>query len=172
MRSTLVMPLPVPWANATPTAMLIVQSSWNGVLLESRQFSPGTGPITLGDAVGHRLYLLGRPTIWVPGFLAPVSWLIPELVAVREERRGTFFMPADDLPMPDHALFQWFEDTWVCTVSPSWEIFVEQWGEECTMPEGSSMTLPFFRMYEGTRVVVEAGPTRIEAEMLRPATSA
>ncbi len=72
--------------------------------------------------------------------------------------------------MPEHPLFSWWDDAWVCTLSPDWVVRIERNGQEVPAPLGDGMTLPWLRMEDGLRLILQCGPTSIEASLVYPAT--
>jgi hypothetical protein len=106
--------------------VLEVAEIWGDTVLDVRHFTPKAGRINVGASTGYRWRFLGMPIGWVSPAFAKFAWLLaPTLSEAREEARNDFYVPPEDLPEDDFALFEYAGGGYVFNWSDQWSGFVD-----------------------------------------------
>jgi pSer/pThr/pTyr-binding forkhead associated (FHA) protein len=118
--------------------VLEVHQIWQNVLLETKHFDNGID-CTIGDAVGHRWYMLGAPIGWVPDALAPILKVSPPVwSSVKNEWRNDFYASEGVMPEREHGFHKLFEATssgHVANLAADWKAHVEIGDERYTLEQ-------------------------------------
>lgn len=116
--------------------VLMVAQSWGDIVVDTKHFAKGQGPVTLGDRTGWRWRMLGFPLAWVPEPFSKVAWLFgPTISEAVCETRDDFYAPPSDLPEDGYKMFEWQGSQYVAHISDKWSGFVDMGEERLTFPE-------------------------------------
>jgi outer membrane biosynthesis protein TonB len=106
--------------------VLEVAEIWGDTVLDVKHYPPGHSKVSVGTSTGYRWRFVGIPIAWVPPAFAKVTWLLaPTLSEASEEWRNDFYVPPEDLPHEDFALFEWTGENYVFNMSDRWSGFVD-----------------------------------------------
>lgn len=161
--------------------VLEVAEIWGDMIMDVKQYAPGSKPITLGTATAYRWRYLGMPIAWVPGFFGKVDWVLgPWLSEVQEEWKNEFYVPTDNLPGEGFALIEWDGSRYVCNFSNQWAGFVDIGDQRLLFQDlissgkakavgGNLYQVP---ITEDTRVLADIGHVVFFAHMVHPGRKA
>ncbi|NOY27674.1 MAG: AgmX/PglI C-terminal domain-containing protein [Oligoflexia bacterium] len=122
--------------DSTKGKVLMVAQAWSDILVDTKHYAKGQGPITLGDRTGWRWRFLGVPIAWVPDAFAKVAWMFgPTLSEAICETKDDFYAPPQDLPEDGYKIFEWQGGQYVMHLSEKWSGFVDMGEERQTFPE-------------------------------------
>ena len=106
--------------------VLEVAEIWGDTVMDVKHYTPGTGKVSIGTSTGYRWRFVGIPLAWVPPAFAKITWMLaPTLSEASEEWRNDFYVPPEDLPHDDFALFEWAGGGYVFNMSDKWSGFVD-----------------------------------------------
>ncbi len=106
--------------------VLEVAEIWGDVIMDIKHYPKGTKAVTVGSSTGYRWRVIGQPIAWVPAGFSKVAWLIaPTLSEATEEWRTEFYVPSENLPHDEYALFEWAGGGFVCNFSDQWAGFMD-----------------------------------------------
>ena len=157
--------------------VLEVAQVWSETILDIKHYAKGGKPVTAGSSTGLRWRYLGLPIAWVPPFFGKIAWAFgPTLSEATEEWRNEFYVPAENLPKDEYALFEWVGGQYVCNVSDKWSGFVDIGEERHTLQElieSGKATASGSGQYQvpigdDTRVVADVGNSIIFGQMVYP----
>jgi outer membrane biosynthesis protein TonB len=112
--------------DANKPKVLEIAEIWGDSVMDVQHFQPGQKRISIGTSTGYRWRFVGVPLAWVPPAFAKVTWLLaPTLSEASEEWRNDFYVPPEDLPHDDFALFEWAGGGYVFNMSDKWSGFVD-----------------------------------------------
>ncbi len=106
--------------------VLEVAEIWGDTVMDVKHYPPGHERVSIGTSTGYRWRFVGVPLAWVPPAFAKFTWLLaPTLSEASEEWRNEFYVPPEDLPHDDFALFEWSGGGYVFNMSDKWSGFVD-----------------------------------------------
>jgi len=110
----------------TKPKVLEIAEIWGDTVMDVKHYQPAFGKISIGTSTGYRWRFVGIPLGWVPPAFANFTWLLaPTLSEATEEWRNEFYVPPEDLPHDDFALFEWAGGGYVFNMSDKWSGFVD-----------------------------------------------
>jgi hypothetical protein len=106
--------------------VLEVAEIWGDTVMDVKHYVPGPGKVNVGTTTGYKWRFVGAPIAWVPPTFAKCAWLLaPTLSEATEETRNDFYVPPEDLPHDDFALFEYAGGGYVFNMSDKWSGFVD-----------------------------------------------
>lgn len=106
--------------------VLEVAEIWGDTVMDVKHYVPGPGKVNVGTTTGYKWRFVGVPIAWVPPTFAKIAWLLaPTLSEATEETRNDFYVPPEDLPHDDFALFEYAGGGYVFNMSDKWSGFVD-----------------------------------------------
>jgi pSer/pThr/pTyr-binding forkhead associated (FHA) protein len=111
----------------TRPKVLEVNQVWGDVLLDTKHYRKGGGPVTIGSATGYKWHFLGIEIGWVPAPLAMVLPFTPPMWSeVTSDFRNDFYAGENNLPSGrEHNLFRKSGGGYVAEVFEEWDGFVD-----------------------------------------------
>ena len=157
--------------------VLEIAEIWSDTVMDVKHYEPGSGRVQVGSSTGYRWRFVGLPMGWVPPGFAKIAWLLaPTLSEASEERRNDFYVPPDDLPNDDFALFEGAGAHYVFNMSDKWSGFVDIGDQRHTFQdliESGKATSSGPGQYQvpvddDTRVVADLGNVIFFGQMVAP----
>lgn len=159
--------------------VLMVAEAWGDILVDTKHYAQGGGPVTLGDRTGWRWRYLGFPIAWVPDAFSKVAWVFgPTLSEAVCETRDDFYAPPKDLPEDGFKMFEWQGGQYVANLSEKWSGFVDIGEQRLDFPaliasgkaKSAGNGIYQIGLDEGSRLVADLGDDTLIVAKMVPAS--
>jgi pSer/pThr/pTyr-binding forkhead associated (FHA) protein len=157
--------------------VLEVAEIWADTVMDVKHYASGAKVVPVGSSTGYKWRFVGMPISWVPPGFAKIAWLLaPTLSEASEERKNDFYVPPEDLPEEDFALFEGAGGSYIFNMSDKWSGFVDIGDQRHTFQEliesgkasANGAGLYQVPVTDDTRVVADLGHVIFFSQMVAP----
>ena len=157
--------------------VLEVAEIWADTVMDVKHYAAGGTSVPIGSSTGYKWRFVGMPISWVPPGFAKIAWLLaPTLSEASEERKNDFYVPPEDLPEEDFALFEGAGGSYIFNMSDKWSGFVDIGDQRHTFQEliesgkasANGAGLYQVPVNDDTRVVADLGHVIFFSQMVAP----
>ena len=157
--------------------VLEVAEIWADTVMDVKHYAAGAKSVPIGSSTGYKWRFVGMPISWVPPGFAKIAWLLaPTLSEASEERKNDFYVPPEDLPEEDFALFEGAGGSYIFNMSDKWSGFVDIGDQRHTFQElvesgkasANGAGLYQVPVTDDTRVVADLGHVIFFSQMVAP----